>query len=46
MGAGFYRYLPRNPHKLTKGGRLQMLAVRDHPQLDMREGQQVAGACR
>ena len=40
-GAGFYRYLPRNPHKLTKGGRLQMLAVRDHPQLDMREGQQV-----
>ena len=40
-GAGFYRYLPRNPHRLTKGGRLQMLAVRDHPQLDMREGQQV-----
>ena len=31
-GAGFYRYLPRNPHKLTKGGRLQMLAVRDQPQ--------------
>ena len=41
LGAGFYRYLPRNPHKLTKGGRLQMLAVRDYPQLDMREGQRV-----
>ena len=40
-GGGFYRYLPRNPHRLTKGGRLQMLAVRDYPQLDMREGQQV-----
>jgi secreted PhoX family phosphatase len=40
-GAGFYRYLPRNPHKLTRGGRLQMLAVRDHPQLDMRQGQKV-----
>ena len=40
-GAGFYRYLPRNPHKLTKGGRLQMLAVRDRPQLDMRQGQRV-----
>ncbi len=39
-GAGFYRYVPRHPHKLTKGGRLQMLAVKDRPQLDMREGQQ------
>jgi secreted PhoX family phosphatase len=40
-GAGFYRFLPDDPCELTRGGRLQMLAVRAHPQLDMREGQQV-----
>jgi secreted PhoX family phosphatase len=40
-GAGFYRFLPDDPCELTKGGRLQMLAVADQPQLDMREGQQV-----
>jgi uncharacterized protein len=40
-GAGFYRFLPDDPCELTKGGRLQMLAVRDRPQLDMREGQRV-----
>ncbi len=40
-GAGFYRFTPHDPKELTKGGQLQMLAVRDHPQLDMREGQQV-----
>ncbi|MBA3263832.1 MAG: DUF839 domain-containing protein [Thermoleophilaceae bacterium] len=40
-GAGFYRFLPDDPCELTKGGRLQMLAVRDRPQLDMRDGQQV-----
>ena len=40
-GAGFYRYLPRDPRRLVKGGRLQMLAVRGRPQLDMREGQRV-----
>ena len=40
-GAGFYRFLPDDPCELTKGGRLQMLAVADRPQLDMREGQQV-----
>jgi len=40
-GAGFYRFLPDDPCELTKGGRLQMLAVTDQPQLDMREGQQV-----
>jgi uncharacterized protein len=41
LGAGFYRYIPADPRRLTSGGRLQMLAVRDRPQLDMREGQQV-----
>ena len=40
-GAGFYRFLPYDPRELAKGGRLQMLAVTDQPQLDMREGQQV-----
>jgi uncharacterized protein len=40
-GAGFYRFLPDDPGELTKGGRLQMLAVADQPQLDTREGQQV-----
>jgi secreted PhoX family phosphatase len=40
-GAGFYRFLPDDPCELTKGGRLQMLAVTNQPQLDMREGQQV-----
>jgi uncharacterized protein len=38
-GAGFYRYLPDDPDKLTAGGRLQMLAVRGQPQVDLREGQ-------
>jgi uncharacterized protein len=40
-GAGFYRFLPDDPCELTKGGRLQMLAVADQPQLDMRDGRQV-----
>ena len=39
VGAGFYRYLPDDPRRLTRGGRLQMLAVRGRPQLDMRENQ-------
>lgn len=39
VGAGFYRYLPDNPRRLTEGGRLQMLAIRGRPQLDMRENQ-------
>ncbi len=40
-GAGFYRYLPKDPHRLTSGGRLQMLAVRGRRKMDMREGQEV-----
>lgn len=39
VGAGFYRYVPVDPRKLTRGGSLQMLAIRGRPQLDMREGQ-------
>jgi secreted PhoX family phosphatase len=41
LGAGFYRYVPDDPRELSKGGQLQMLAVRNRPQLDMREGQQI-----
>jgi uncharacterized protein len=41
LGAGFYRYVPVDPRKLTRGGSLQMLAIRGRPQLDMREGQTV-----
>src|SRR5215207_689616 len=40
-GAGFYRFIPEDPCELTRGGRLQMLALRGRPQADMREGQQV-----
>jgi uncharacterized protein len=41
LGAGFYRYTPDDPKALTKGGRLQMLAVRGRPGVDLREGQTV-----
>ena len=40
-GAGFYRYIPRNPRDLTAGGRLQILGIRGKPQYDAREGQRV-----
>jgi len=39
LGAGFYRYIPDDFRDLHDGGRLQMLAVRGRPNLDMREGQ-------
>ena len=45
-GAGFYRYLPKDPRRLTKGGRLQMLAVRGRPKVDLREGQEVGRRLR
>ena len=38
-GAGFYRFLPRNPKRLAAGGRLQMLAIKGKPQYDAREEQ-------
>ena len=38
-GSGFYRFLPKNPARLDRGGRLQMLKVRHRPQADLREGQ-------
>lgn len=42
LTAGFYRFIPARPGKLAAGGRLQMLAVKDQPNLDTRT-QQKAG---
>jgi secreted PhoX family phosphatase len=39
VGSGFYRFLPVDPYHLSRGGRLQMLAIRRRPQADLREGQ-------
>ena len=38
-GAGFYRFLPRDPWKLAKGGSLQILGLRGRPNYDARERQ-------
>lgn len=38
-GSGFYRFVPRQHGDLTRGGRLQMLAVRGRPQYDTTTGQ-------
>lgn len=38
-GSGFYRFLPVDPNDLGKGGELQILAIKDRPQADLREGQ-------
>ncbi len=37
--AGFYRFIPKQRGKLAAGGRLQMLAVKDRRQFDLRTGQ-------
>ncbi len=48
--AGFYRYLPNDPYgpggagDLRAGGRLQMLAVRDRPNYETHERQEVGRA--
>jgi len=39
VGAGFYRYTPRNPDRLWEGGELHMLAIQGKPRVDLREGQ-------
>jgi uncharacterized protein len=31
VGSGFYRFIPRNPNRLERGGRLQMLAIDGKP---------------
>jgi secreted PhoX family phosphatase len=38
VGAGFYRYTPRDPDNLSKGGTLDMLAIAGQPHVDLREG--------
>ena len=38
VGAGFYRYTPRDTDRLTAGGVLEMLAITGQPQVDLREG--------
>src|SRR5687768_17845918 len=38
-GSGFYRFLPRDPARLERGGRLQILMIEGRPQTDLREGQ-------
>jgi secreted PhoX family phosphatase len=38
-GAGFYRFLPRDPRHLRKGGRLQILGIKGSPRYDAREGE-------
>jgi hypothetical protein len=37
--AGFYRFLPNKPGQLARGGKLQMLAVKDKAGADLRTGQ-------
>jgi uncharacterized protein len=39
-GAGFYRFIPKNPRRLAAGGRLQILGIKGKPQYDAREGQE------
>ena len=39
VGAGFYRYTPNNPDDLTRGGKLEMLAITGRPNVDLRQGQ-------
>ena len=41
QGSGFYRYIPKNPRKLSAGGRLQMLGLERRPKADLRQGQRV-----
>jgi uncharacterized protein len=41
LGAGFYRFIPSVPGRLTAGGRLQALAVEDRPRYETHHGQHV-----
>ncbi len=45
LSAGFYRFVPTENANLVAGGRLEMLAIADAPQADLRSGQ-TAGAWR
>ncbi|GAA4953191.1 DUF839 domain-containing protein [Streptomonospora halophila] len=37
--SGLYRFVPQTPGRLSEGGRLQMLAIKDSPRYDTRTGQ-------
>ena len=39
-GAGFYRFLPRDPRRLSAGGKLQILGIKGKPEYDARDGQE------
>jgi uncharacterized protein len=39
-GSGFYRFLPKDPDNLARGGVLQILGIQGRPGTDLREGQQ------
>lgn len=39
LTAGFYRFLPNKKEQLARGGKLQMLAVKNKPQADLRTEQ-------
>jgi len=41
VGAGFFRYLAKDPKRLEAGGKLQMLGLKGKPQVDTRKGQTV-----
>jgi secreted PhoX family phosphatase len=44
--SGFYRFRPRDPSDLTRGGRLEMLAVKGEPARQMITGQEVGRSLR
>jgi secreted PhoX family phosphatase len=44
--SGFYRFRPRDPRDLTRGGRLEMLAVKGEPARQMITGQEIGRALR
>jgi secreted PhoX family phosphatase len=44
LGAGFYRFVPTVPARLSEGGRLQALAVDGQPRYETYRGQRVGAA--
>jgi secreted PhoX family phosphatase len=44
--SGFYRFRPRDPRRLERGGTLEMLAVRGRPNYDTKTGQVVGQSLR
>jgi secreted PhoX family phosphatase len=44
--SGFYRFRPRDPRDLTRGGRLEMLAIKGEPARSMITGQEIGRSLR